>query len=788
MGDEQKSKLRLEIAHVLFIDIVGYSKLRINEQSAQIDTLRDIVCGTEQFHAAEAEGKLLRLPSGDGGALAFRNSPEAPVLCAEEIAKALKSHPDLRVRMGIHSGPVNEVTDLNEQANIAGAGINIAQRIMDCGDAGHILVSKHAAEDLEQYDQWQPYLHDLGECEGKHGERLHVVNLYNNEIGNPAVPGKFGRKAIAGTTASAATGNRRRYSIVAMAIGALIVLGVTSLFLTTRTAFRNIAGRGGPASPISEKSIAVLPFENLSDDKSNAYFTDGIQDEILTRLSKIAALKVISRTSTQKYKSAPENLREVGRQLGVANFLEGSVQKVANAVHVNVQLIRAATAEHLWAESYNRKLDDVFGVEGEVANAIADQLNAKLSGAEQKAVAEKPTQSSAAYDVYLRAVAIDNEGNLDTTKRVADLYVEAVRLDSQFALAWAHLAVSRSYLYFNGVDLDKNSGGAVKEAADRAMSLQPELGEAWVAQGVYRYRVLRDFQGALRSYEEALRRLPNSALVLEQMAHLERRLGQFDVAQKHYQAAAELDPRNIDILLTLADALQTVRRYDDARAALDRALEIAPGNEGALAVKALSFQAQGRLNEAAEILAKAPANSQNEALTFARVSQLYGERRFDEAIAQIQQHTPAAFANDPRIITFLGVCQQLAGKTDEARATFTRAAAAMKPTPDSIVAVDARQLPCHLAWAYAGLGEKEKALEQARQAITDYDNDALSKPFAETALAIVQAQTGDIDSAIAALPHLLEAPNGVTVGNLRSDPIWDALRNDPRFQKLVAGK
>src|SRR5438876_1577510 len=788
MGDEQKSKLRLEIAHVLFIDIVGYSKLRINEQSAQIDTLRDIVRGTEQFHAAEAEGKLLRLPSGDGGALAFRNSPEAPVLCAGEIAKALKSHPDIRVRMGIHSGPVNEVTDLNEQANIAGAGINIAQRIMDCGDAGHILVSKHAAEDLEQYDQWQPYLHDLGECEGKHGERLHVVNLYNNEFGNPAVPGKFGRNTIAGTTASAATGKRRRYSIVAMPIGEPIVLGVTSLFLTTRTAFRNIAGRGAPALPASEKSIAVLPFQNLSDDKSNAYFTDGIQDEILTRLSKIASLKVISRTSTQKYKSAPENLREIGQQLGVAHFLEGSVQKVANAVHVNVQLIRAATAEHLWASSYIRQLSDDFGVEGEEANAIAGQLNAKLSGAEQKAVAEKPTQDSAAYDVYLRAIAIDNEGNLDTTKRVADLYVEAVRLDPQFALAWAHLAVARSYLYFNGVDLDKNSGAAVKEAADRAMSLQPELGEAWVAQGVYRYRVLRDFQGALRSYEEALRRLPNSALVLEQMAHLERRLGQFDVAQKHDQAAAELDPRNIDILLTLADALQSVRRYDEARTAVDRALEISPGNEGALAVKALSFQAQGRLNEAAEILAKAPANSQNEALTFARVSQLYGERRFDEAIAQIQQHTPAAFANDPRIITFLGLCQQLAGKTDEARATFTRAAAAMKPTPDSIVAVDARQLPCHLAWAYAGLGEKEKALEQARQAITDYDNDALSKPFAETALAIVQAQTGDIDSAIAALPHLLEVPNGVTVGNLRTDPIWDPLRNDPRFQKLVAGK
>jgi TolB-like protein/class 3 adenylate cyclase/Tfp pilus assembly protein PilF len=786
MGDERKSKLRLEIAHVLFIDIVGYSKLRTNEQSAQIEKLRQIVRGTEQFRAAEAEGKLLRLPTGDGGALAFRNNPEAPILCAEEIAKALKSHPEIRVRMGIHSGPVNEVTDLNEQANIAGAGINIAQRIMDCGDAGHILVSKHAAEDLEQYDQWHPYLHDLGECEGKHGERLHVVNLYNDEIGVSAVPAKCARNAISATTSSSAgVGNRRRYSIVAMAIGALIVVGATAFFFATRTAFRGLTGRGGT---ISERSIAVLPFQNLSDDKSNAYFTDGIQDEILTRLAKIGALKVISRSSTQKYKSVPDNLREVGKQLGVAHVLEGSVQKVANAVHVNVQLIRAATDEHLWAESYNRKLDDVFGVEGEVASAIADQLDAKLTGAEQKAVAEKPTQNTAAYDVYLHAVAIDNALTLDTTKRAADLYAEAVRLDPQFALAWARLAVARSQLYFNGIDLDKNSAAAVKEAADRAMSFQPELGEAWLAQGVYRYRVLRDFHGALESYKEALRRLPNSAFVLQQMAHLERRLGQADVAQKHYQAAAQLDPRNIGILLTLADTFQTVRRYDEARAVVDRALELSPGNEAALGEKALTFQAEGRLNEAAEILAKAPANSQDEVLTMARALQLYYERRFDDAIAQIQQKTPAAVANDPRIMTLLGYCQKLVGKDNDARDTFTRVAAAMKPTPDSVVAVDARLLSICLAQVYAGLGEKEKALEQARRAVADYDGDALAKPYAEMALATVQAQVGDIDSAIATLPHLLEMPNGETCGDLLVNPLWDPLRKDPRFQQLCAGK
>jgi tetratricopeptide (TPR) repeat protein len=326
----------------------------------------------------------------------------------------------------------------------------------------------------------------------------------------------------------------------------------------------------------------------------------------------------------------------------------------------------------------------------------------------------------------------------------------------------------------------------VKEAADRAISLQPELGEAWLAQGVYRYRVLRDFQGALQSYEEALRRLPNSAFVLEQMAHLERRLGRADVAQKHYLASAQLDPRNIGVLLTAADVLQGLRRFDEAQALIDRALEISPGNEPALAAKAFSFQAQGRLNEAAEVLAKAPANSQDDSVAIGRALQLYYERRFDAAIVQIQQNTPTLVANDPRTLTLLGYCQKFVGKDSEARATFARAVAAMKPTPDSVVVVDARNLPCYLASAYAGLGEKEKAVEQARHAIADYDNDALVKPFAETSLTILQAQFGDIDSAIVALPHLLDVPNGVTRGDLRINPLWDPLRKDPRFQKLVA--
>src|SRR6266513_2983549 len=229
MAADATKEIQFEVGHFLFIDIVGYSKLLINEQSEQIQTLRKIVRGTEQVRLAETQGKLMRLPTGDGGALVFRNSPEAPALCALEISQALRNHPDLRVRMGIHSGPVNEITDLNEQANIAGAGINTAQRVMDCGDADHILVSKHAAEDLEQYDQWQPYLHDLGECEIKHGERLHVVNFYNHEVGNPDMPEKFKLRSEA-KTAPAAPAKAARFPwhevVIALLLVAALIAGL----------------------------------------------------------------------------------------------------------------------------------------------------------------------------------------------------------------------------------------------------------------------------------------------------------------------------------------------------------------------------------------------------------------------------------------------------------------------------------------------------------------------------------------------------------------------------------
>src|SRR3984893_7678916 len=431
MASEVKKEIAFEIGHVLFIDIVGYSKLLINEQSEQIQKLKEIVRGTEQFRIAEAEGKLLRLPTGDGGALVFRNSPEAPVLCAMEIAKALKSHPELRVRMGIHSGPVNEITDLNEQANIAGAGINIAQRVMDCGDAGHILLSRHVAEDLEQYPRWRPCLHEIGDCEVKHGVRLSLTNFCTDEIGNRQVPSRL------------AKGVKQWGWKMAIGGAAVAIAACLAAFVAHRISTNGV----GTLSSILEKSVAVLPFENLSDDKSNAYFADGIQDEILTKLASIADLKVISRTSTAKYKSKPEDLKTVAHQLGVANVVEGTVQRAADKVRVNVQLIDARADSHLWAKSYDRDIKDVFAVESEVSQEIADALQAKLSPNEANVMTTAPTGDAEAHDLFLKGEYAAREADASRKPEIYDQastwYRQAIARDPNFALAVARLAESR---------------------------------------------------------------------------------------------------------------------------------------------------------------------------------------------------------------------------------------------------------------------------------------------------------------------------------------------------------
>src|SRR5713101_8000333 len=455
---EPTPDLPLEIAHVLLIDVVGYSKLLVNEQIELLQELNHIVRGTESFRAAEASDKLIRVPTGDGMALLFFHSPEEPVRCALEISRTLQEHPHIQLRMGVHSGPVNQVTDVNDKTNIAGSGINVAQRVMDCGDAGHILLSGHIAEDLTQYRQWQPYLHDLGECEVKHGLRLHLVNLYKDNLGNPHLPDKLKRRRRWKRTSAVSvrpviTLRWPKYVLTAVLLLSAVALAISfSVFYRRGSAAvaRSSSGKAADVGlPIAEKSIAVLPFENRSEDKANAYFAEGIQDEILTRLSKIADLKVISRTSTQHYKSAPENLPEIATQLGVANILEGSVQKSGHVVRVNVRLIKAANDSHLWADTFDRKLTDIFSVETEVAKAIADHLRAKLTGREEQVIAAKPTDNPEAYDAYLRGLAYTLKPGTNPANTLgAQKYLkEAVRLDPKFALGWALLSYTDAVGY-----------------------------------------------------------------------------------------------------------------------------------------------------------------------------------------------------------------------------------------------------------------------------------------------------------------------------------------------------
>ncbi len=535
-----------------------------------------------------------------------------------------------------------------------------------------------------------------------------------------------------------------------------------------------------PVTPISEKSIAVLPFENLS------------SDEILTRLSKIAALKVISRTSTQKYQSAPDNLREVGNQLGVAHILEGSVQKIANAAHINVQLIRAATDEHVWAESYTRKLDDVFSVEGEVATAIAEQLNAKLTGTEHKEITDRPTNNPVAYDAYLRGLAIEhNEYDYESYQHAVAAYAQAVQLDPKFAIAWARLAVFRSFLFFNTIDRNANTPAAVQEAADRAMALAPEAGESWIAKGAYHYRVLRDFDGAVTAFEEAQRRLPNNAFLLQNLAFVLRRVGRWQDAETNYKKALELDPRDVSLLSSMSgEFYMYLRRYDEAYAVIDRALQISPDSEATHAIKAGILQNEGRLPEAAQELARIPESSMEDFVVGSRITQAIYEREFDRAIRVVEQKLKSIPAGQQLdsitkiALVQLGFCQEWSGRHADAQQSFTRAVQSMKPTPDTVLAPEANGLPDYLALAYAGLGQKEKALEQAQQAVKDYENDAVNKPSAMATRAQIQALFGDHDAALADLPQLLQVPAGLSAASLKLDPFWDPVRKDPRFQKL----
>jgi TolB-like protein/Tfp pilus assembly protein PilF len=778
VAEEVKHEIAFEVGHVLFIDIVGYSKLLITEQSAQLQKLKEIVRGTEQFRLAEAEGKLLRLPTGDGGALVFRTSPEAPVLCAIEISRELKGHPELRVRMGIHSGPVNEISDLNEQANIAGAGINIAQRVMDCGDAGHILLSKHVAEDLEEYERWRPLLHDLGSCDVKHGVLVSVVNLYDDQFGSATLPRKF-------ATVEERRSRRRWATTTAVLLALAAIVAGMAMFSRYRV-------RSRLAAP--EKSIAVLPFENLSEDKANAYLAEGIQDEILTRLSKIADLKVISRTSTQQYQSKPGNLSEIARQLGVAHIVEGSLQRSADAVRVNVQLIKAANDSHLWADTFDRKLTDIFSVETEVAKAIADQLRAKLIGREEQVIAEKPTSNPQAYDAYLRGLAYTLKSLLTPANSLgAQKYLkEAVRLDSQFAVAWALLSYVDATGY-HAATLQPTVAlrEEARQSAETALTLQPNLGEAVLAKGHYHYACLKDYETAERYFEQAHQLLPNSSRIPENLAYLARRQGQWDRSETYFNEAERLDPRDMNLLTQHAILYIDRRQSAEASAKLDQVLNITPDDQGTLALKATVAQSQGDLPRASALLAPLNPNADDPSTLEAQVYQAILERRPAQIIARLKdiliKANPALGYNVGELRFFLGWAHEVASDHAAAQENWHRALGQLEPLlgeqPENV------DLLRDLALIHACLGEKAAAFKLAEQAMDmlPTEKDATNGPLALETLARVATQTGEPDRAIAALQKLLSIPYTapLTPALLRLDPMFDPLRNDPRFQKLA---
>jgi len=790
MSTEVKKEIELEIAHVLFIDIVGYSKLAVNEQRALIEGLNDIVRATDEFQAAETTGRLIKIPTGDGMALVFYQSPEAPVDCALEISRGLKDHPELRLRMGVHSGPVSGVIDLNGKANVAGAGINMAQRVMDCGDAGHILVSKRVAQDLEHYPHWRPHLHDLGETEVKHGIRLSIVNLYTEELGNAAMPDKV--KATRVTSAARERAVRRRKVLV---VAALLVAAGATVFVMLRHK-RPLPTAG---SAIPEKSIAVLPFENLSDDKSNAYFADGIQDEILTRLSKIADLKVISRTSTQHYKSAPDNVPEIAQQLGAAHILEGSVQKSGETVRVNVQLIKAANDSHLWADIFDRKLTDIFSVESDVAKAIAEQLRAHLTGQEEQVIAAKPTDNPEAYDAYLRGLAYDLK-TADTPANAlgAQKYLrEAVRLDPKFALAWELLSYVEARGYITStlqptVALREE----VRQAADTALTLQPNLGEAVLAKGYYYYACLRDYDTAVGYFEQARQFLPNSSRIPELLAYVARRRGQWDRSELYFNEAERLDPRNVTLLTQHALSYVALRRFPEALRKFDQVLNITPDDLDTLAQKAVIAQGEGDLPRASALLAPLHPNADDTSALETQVYQAILERRPAQIIPRLKEiltkPDPALGFYNGELRFWLGWAQEVAGEHAVAQESWRQASSELesflKEQPENF------QLIGDLALTNMGLGDKASAFAFVDKAVAanPIEKDVLSGAAPIEILARVAARMGEPERAIAALQKLLSISYAgllatpLTPALLRLDPMFDPLRNDPRFQKLVA--
>ena len=784
---------RLEIGHVLFMDLVGYSKLLLDEQREQLQRLTEIVRDTEQIRAAEAADKLIRLPVGDGMALVFFSSPEAPVKCAIEISERLKEYPQLKLRMGIHSGPVNEVQDVNDRANVAGAGINIAQRVMDCGDAGHVLLSKRVAEDLAHSRQWRPYLHDLGECAVKHGVPVFIVNLYTDEIGNAQLPEKVKQwqSEQAAQAIDQSSTPPRKHVLIAGAV-LLIAIAGSGVWLYFK--------QSAITSPGPEKTIAVLPFQNFSPDKDNAFFADGVQDDILTSLAKIKDLRVTSRSSVMKFRDvAEQNLRQIGKALGVANVLEGSVRREGDRVVVNVQLVDAQSARQIWANRYDRTLADSLGLQGELASEIADALRATLSTDEQARVTAKPTQNPDAYVFYLRANQLSRNPDtlLEDYKAAEQLYMQAIALDPNFALAHARLAsvCAEIFHYYEPTEDWKTKA---RSEAQIALRLQPNLAEAHLALGQCIYWMDQDYERALEQFDIAARLSPSNGDIVRLIAAIKRRQGKWKQALEEYEQVAKLDPQNPNTIRELIFTNTAMRRWPEAARWVEQLRAMAPASIIAKIQRGyVEFWWKGDTGLLKSLLNQVPPGVDPDgSVTSVRwdVAMLdrdyaAARRAIDASSAKELSYTGES--STPR--TFFEGCIALAqGDVPAAQKYFQDAQPvfedAVKEAPSSAIR------HANLGWFYAFMGRKDDAIREGRRAVElkPESKDAVDGVIVNCYLALIYARIGEKDLAFPLLARLLKTPGAVdsvdysiTSNDLKHRWEWDPIRSDPRFQKLL---
>ena len=622
---------KLEIAHVLAMDVVGYSTLLINEQSRVLADLNRIVREAARFREADTQGKLLRLPTGDGMALVFFNDPEAPIECAMEIAAAMKSNPEIRLRMGIHSGPVNQVVDVNDRSNIAGAGIDIAQRVMDCGDAGHILLSKRVAEDLAPLPRWNPHLHELGECEVKHGRKVSLVNFYTAEVGNPARPNKCAIATEARSTSALSSVLWQKPALFAAAALFVIALGLAALIFSRSKVLQLWTSAG--VARANSQSIAVLPFENANNDPNTEYLAEGISEALINSLAELRQLRVIARATAFRYKRKDVDPQRVGRELQVAAVLTGKVRQMQDALNVQVDLVDAATGAQIWGAGYDRKLADLVAIKQAIAQEVTAKLKLKLSSEEQRRLVKRDSINAEAYQFYLRGRYFWNKRTPDGIKQAIDQFQQAIQRDPNFALGYAGLADSYIALTFYNFAAPHETMPKAKESALKAVALDDTAAEPQASLGNILVNYDWNWSAAEKAFKRSIELKPDYATAHEWYAiHYLTATGRLEEAVQEMKKALELEPASLIMNTFMGATLYYAGRYDEAIDQCRRTIEMDPNFAVAHWHLGLAYEQKEVFDAAIEEFQKAVSLSGGSPLMKAALGHAYAKsQKKDEA-------------------------------------------------------------------------------------------------------------------------------------------------------------